>query len=43
VTAALAEVAAAGSCVFLATHDSRMLDSCDRVLQMTDGVVTIRR
>lgn len=42
VTDALAEVAAAGSCVFLATHDSRMLDRCDLVLQMTDGVVTIQ-
>ncbi len=42
VTDALAEVAAAGSCVFLATHDSRMLGRCDLVLQMTDGVVTIQ-
>lgn len=41
VTAALADAAAAGSCVFVATHDSRMLDHCDRVLRMTDGVVSI--
>ena len=40
VTAALAEVAATGSCVFVATHDNRMLDRCDVVLQMSDGVVT---
>lgn len=39
VTAALASAAATGSCVFVATHDARMLDRCDRVLQMVDGVV----
>ena len=43
VTAALAEVAATGSCVFVATHDSRMLDCCDLVLRMRDGVVTAER
>lgn len=43
VTAALAEIAATGSCVFVATHDSRMLDRCDLVLQMRDGVVTAGR
>ena len=40
VTAALAEVAATGSCVFVATHDNRMLDRCDVVLQMSDGAVS---
>jgi ABC-type lipoprotein export system ATPase subunit len=43
VTAALAEVAATGSCVFVATHDSRMLDRCDLVLRMRDGLVTAER
>jgi putative ABC transport system ATP-binding protein len=38
---ALAGVASAGSCVFVATHDARTLDRCDRVLHMTDGVVTL--
>jgi putative ABC transport system ATP-binding protein len=41
VTDALAGAASAGSCVFVATHDSRMLDRCDLVLRMTDGVVSI--
>ncbi len=36
----LAAAAAAGSCVFVATHDRRMLGRCDRVLRMTDGAVT---
>jgi len=39
----LAEVAATGSCVFVATHDSRMLDRCDLVFRMRDGVVTSER
>jgi putative ABC transport system ATP-binding protein len=43
VTAALVEVAGTGSCVFVATHDSRMLDRCDLVLRMSDGVVTAER
>ena len=43
VIAALADVAATGSCVFVATHDSRMLDRCDLVLRMRDGVVTAER
>ena len=43
VTAALADIAAAGSCVFVATHDNRVLNHCDLVLQMRDGVVTTRR
>ena len=43
VTAALAEVAATGSCVLVATHDSRMLDRCDLVLRMRDGMVTADR
>jgi len=43
VTAALADIAAAGSCVFVATHDNRVLSRCDLVLQMRDGVVTTRR
>jgi ABC-type lipoprotein export system ATPase subunit len=29
--------------VFVATHDSRMLDRCDLVLRMRDGVVTAER
>ncbi len=37
---ALVRAAAAGSCVLLATHDERILDRCDRVLHMRDGVVT---
>ncbi len=40
VTDALADIAAGGSCVFLATHDPRMLDRCDRVVHIRDGVVT---
>ncbi len=43
VTAALAAVAATGSCVFVATHDNRMLDRCDFVLRMSDGVVIAGR
>jgi putative ABC transport system ATP-binding protein len=37
---ALAACAAVGSCVFLATHDLRVLERCDVVLAMRDGVVT---
>lgn len=36
---ALAAAAAAGSCVLVATHDTRMLRRCDRVLRMVDGLV----
>lgn len=43
VTSALAEVRDTGSCVFVATHDGRMLDRCDLVLRMRDGVVTAER
>ncbi|MFK7920207.1 MAG: ABC transporter ATP-binding protein [Ilumatobacter sp.] len=43
VTNALAAAAKAGSCVFVATHDRRMLDRCDRVLDMRDGRVTTTR
>lgn len=38
---ALAGVAASGSCVFVATHDTRVLDRCEVVLRMTDGRVTV--
>ncbi len=37
---ALAACAAGGSCVFLATHDLRVVERCDIVLAMRDGVVT---
>ena len=37
---ALADSAAAGSCVLLATHDVRVVERCDVVLSMRDGVVT---
>lgn len=43
VTDALVAAAAAGSCVLVATHDSRLLDRCDRVLEMRDGRVTTTR
>ncbi|MFK7919095.1 MAG: ABC transporter ATP-binding protein [Ilumatobacter sp.] len=43
VTNALVAAAASGSCVFVATHDARMLDRCDRVLEMRDGIVTTIR
>lgn len=36
---ALAACAAGGSCVLLATHDHRVLERCDVVLAMRDGVV----
>ncbi len=39
-TDALAELAATGSCVFVATHDPRVLDRCDRVFQLHDGALT---
>jgi putative ABC transport system ATP-binding protein len=39
---ALAGVTASGSCVFVATHDTRVLDRCDVVLRMTDGRVRTR-
>lgn len=40
VVAALHEMAQNGSGVFVATHDPRVIERCDRVLQMRDGVVT---
>lgn len=40
VVASLVELAAAGTSVLLATHDHRVLEECDRVLRMADGVVT---
>lgn len=40
---ALVAAAAVGSCVFVATHDSRLLDRCDRVFEMRDGRVTTTR
>jgi len=40
VVRALADLAARGSCVFIATHDTRVLDNCDLVLQMVDGRVS---
>ena len=42
VVASLVELAAAGTSVLLATHDHRVLEACDRVLRMADGVVTER-
>jgi len=36
---ALAAYAADGSCVLLATHDTRVLERCDAVLSMRDGEV----
>lgn len=39
---ALAGVAAGGSCVFVATHDTRVLDRCDVVFRITDGRVRAR-
>ena len=40
IVGALADAAASGSCVFVATHDTRVLERCDVVLRMTDGRVT---
>ena len=40
VVAALRRLARHGSGVFVATHDPRVIESCDRVLHMRDGVVT---
>lgn len=37
---ALAACAKDGSCVFLATHDLRVVERCDAVLSMRDGIVT---
>ncbi|NND74230.1 MAG: ATP-binding cassette domain-containing protein [Ilumatobacter sp.] len=37
---ALADVVVSGSCVLVATHDSRLLARCDLVFHMRDGVVT---
>ncbi len=37
---ALAALAGAGSCVFLATHDRRVLDRCDPVVHILDGAIT---
>ena len=41
VVAALHETAQNGSGVFVATHDPRVIDRCDRVLRMRDGVVSV--
>ncbi len=40
VVAALRAVAHDGSSVLVATHDPRVIERCDRVLRMRDGVVT---
>ncbi len=40
VVAALQAVALLGSSVLVATHDPRVIERCDRVLRMRDGVVT---
>ena len=42
VVAALHETAQTGSAVFVATHDPRVIERCDRVLRMRDGVVEVR-
>ena len=36
---ALADLAARGACVFVATHDPRVLDRCDQVFHLRDGVL----
>lgn len=43
VTAALRAMAEGGSAVFVATHDPRVMEQCDRVLRMRDGIVTSDR
>ena len=40
VVSSLAEMAAAGTCVLLATHDPRVIDECERTLRIRDGVVS---
>lgn len=40
---ALADVAARGTCTLIATHDGRVVERCDEVLDMTDGRVTKQR
>ncbi len=42
VVVALHEAAQTGTGVLVATHDPRVIEHCDRVLQMQDGVVTSR-
>lgn len=42
VVEAFAGCAADGSAVLVATHDTRVLRRCDRILEMTDGIVSIR-
>ena len=41
VVAALHETARAGSGVLVATHDPRVIERCDRMLQIRDGVVNV--
>lgn len=41
VVAVLHEVAQSGSGVLVATHDERVIEHCDRILRMRDGVVTL--
>ncbi len=42
VVTALHEAARTGTAVLVATHDPRVIEQCDRVLHMHDGVVTAR-
>lgn len=40
---ALMQTARRGSCVVVATHDTRVLERCDRILSMSDGKVVVER